>query len=181
MNKKIKMIANGLLVMIVVLLVVTCSSPPQQIGANETDLGTETFRSNGERIYFTATSDRSTPITYTGEPAWNGGMMGNRSSGGMMNGGSSREMGKNGNLTCASCHGADGRGGVHTMIGMQTMKSADIRWSALKSEFDAEKFRLAVTKGQDPDGKKQLNHDMPRWNIGNDDLGDLITYLKTLS
>jgi hypothetical protein len=26
----------------------------------------------------------------------------------------------------------------------------------------------------------QLNRNMPRWNIGNDDLGDLITYLKIL-
>jgi len=61
------------------------------------------------------------------------------------------------------------------------MQAPDIRWSALESEFDTEKFRLAVTQGQDPDGKKQLNHDMPRWNIGNDDLADLISYLKTLS
>jgi hypothetical protein len=119
MYKKIKMIANGLLAMMVALLLVTCSSPPQTIVANGT--------------------------------------------------------------TQETCHGADGRGGVHTMMGMQTMKSADIRWSALKSEFDAEKFRLALTKGQDPDGEKQLNRDMPRWNIGNEDLGDLITYLKTLS
>jgi len=62
---------------------------------------------------------------------------------------------------------------------MQSMTAKDIRWSALQSEFDAEKFRLAVTKGQDPDGT-QLNTDMPRWNIGNDDLADLIAYLKTL-
>ena len=110
-----------------------------------------------------------------------GGMMGNGSSGGMMgNGRSWGGMVGNGNLTCASCHGADGRGGVHTMMGMQTMKAPDIRWSTLKSEFDAKKFRLAVTQGQDPHGKKQLNQDMPRWNIGNDDLADLITYLKTL-
>ena len=98
----------------------------------------------------------------------------------MMNGSSSGGMKRNGSLTCASCHGADGRGGVHTMMGMQTMKSPDIRWSVLKSEFDAEKFRLALTKGQDPHGNKQLNRDMPRWNIGNDDLADLITYLKIL-
>jgi hypothetical protein len=39
---------------------------------------------------------------------------------------------------------------------------------------------LALTKGQDPHGNKQLNRDMPRWNIGNDDLADLITYLKIL-
>ncbi len=55
----------------------------------------------------------------------------------------------------------------------------NIRRSALQSEFDAEKFRLAVTNGQDPDGT-QLNTDMPRWNIGDDDLADLSAYLKTL-
>ena len=82
-------------------------------------------------------------------------------------------------MTCASCHGTDGRGGVHSMGMMQSMTAKDIRWSALQGEFDAEKFRLAVTKGQDPDGT-QLNADMPRWNIGDDDLADLIVYLKTL-
>ena len=54
-----------------------------------------------------------------------------------------------------------------------------VRWSVLQPEFDAEKFRLAVVKGQDPDGT-QLKPDMPRWNISNDDLADLITFLKTL-
>jgi len=63
--------------------------------------------------------------------------------------------------------------------GMQTMTAKDIRWSTLQGEFDAEKFRLAVTNGQDPDGA-QLNTDMPRWNIGDADLADLIAYLKTL-
>ena len=62
---------------------------------------------------------------------------------------------------------------------MQSMSAKDIRWSALQAEFDAEKFRLAVTAGQDPDGT-ELNTDMPRWNIGTDDLADLIAYLKTL-
>lgn len=212
MNRKIKMIANGLLAMMVALLLVTCAShpphiatngidggaeastssgsaSPESIVVNRTDQGTGAFRSNGERIYFTSSSDRGTTITYTGGSAWSGGMMGNGSSGGMMGNGSSGGMmnGRswggmvgNGNLTCASCHGADGRGGVHTMMGMQTMKSPDIRWSTLKREFDAKKFRLALTQGQDPNGKKQLNRDMPRWNIGNDDLADLIAYLKTL-
>jgi len=203
MNRKIKLIANGLLAMMIALLLVTCAShsppiatngtdrgtgaspssdstSPQPIAVNRTDRGTGSFRSNGERIYFTSSSDRGTSITSTGGSSA-GGMMGNGSAGGMMNGRSSGGMVGNGNLTCASCHGADGRGGVHTMMGMQTMKAPDIRWSTLKSEFDAKKFRLAVAQGQDPDGKKQLNRDMPRWNIGNDDLADLITYLKTLS
>jgi mono/diheme cytochrome c family protein len=84
-----------------------------------------------------------------------------------------------GQLACASCHGPNGRGGTHNMGMMKEMTAKDIRWSALQGEFDAEKFRLAVTKGQDPDGT-QLNTDMPRWTIGEEDLADLIAFLKTL-
>jgi hypothetical protein len=62
---------------------------------------------------------------------------------------------------------------------MQVMDAKDIRWAVLQDEFDAEKFRLVVVKGQDPDGT-QLKPDMPRWNISDDDLVDLITFLKTL-
>ena len=123
--------------------------------------GTGVFRSNGERIYFTATSERGTEITYTGGPASSGWMM------------------MAGRLECVSCHGPSGRGGEHNMGMMQVMYSKDIRWSVLQPEFDSEKFRLAVVKGQDPDGT-QLNPDMPRWNIGNEDLADLIAFLKTL-
>jgi cytochrome c oxidase subunit II len=169
MNREIKIIAKGSLAFIVTLLLAACESPPQKpVESNGTAWGTGAFRSNGERIYFTATSERGTAITYTVDPA---------SSGAMMMGG--------GRLACASCHGPDGRGGVHNMgmmhdMGtMQTMTAKDIRWSVLQNEFDAEKFRLAVTKGQDPDGT-QLNANMPRWNIGSDDLADLIAYLKTL-
>ena len=164
MNRKISIIAIGSLTAIGTLLFAACASHPQPAESNGagTAWGTGAFRSNGERIYFTATSERGTVITYTGGPA---------TSGGMMMGG--------GRLACASCHGPDGRGGVHNMGEMQTMTAKDIRWSALQDEFDAEKFRLAVTKGQDPDGTK-LNANMPRWNIGNDDLSDLIVYLKTL-
>jgi mono/diheme cytochrome c family protein len=151
------------------------------VGPGGTAWGVGVFDSNGERIYFTATSDRNTTISYTGGPA-----------SGMMMGG--------GYLTCASCHGLDGRGGVHTMMGMQTMNAPDIRWSVLTGEmegeqggetepegghagmnagYDFETFRLAVVEGKHPDGAS-LSQDMPRWNIGDDDLTDLIDYLKTL-
>ncbi|MHB8772772.1 MAG: c-type cytochrome [Syntrophales bacterium] len=119
------------------------------------------FRSNGERIYFTATSERGTPITYAGGPAYGGWMM----------------MG--GRLACVSCHGPDGKGGRHAMGMMGVMDAKDIRWKTLGKEYNFEKFRLAVVKGQDPDGT-ELKPDMPRWNIGNDDLVDLIAFLKTL-
>ena len=161
MNREIKMIVHCLLAVTVTLLVAACASRQLPMGSGGTGWGTASFSSNGERIYFTATSERDTAITYTNGPASNGWMMGA------------------GWLACASCHGPSGRGGVHSMGMMQTMDAKDIRWSALQSEFDAEKFRLAVTEGQDPDGTL-LNTDMPRWNIGNEDLADLIAYLKTL-
>jgi cytochrome c oxidase subunit 2 len=126
-----------------------------------TGWGVGAFRSNGERIYFTSTSERGTEITYTGGPSYGGWMM----------------MG--GRLACVSCHGPDGRGGKHGMGMMQVMDAKDIRWSVLQKEFDAETFRLAVVKGQDPDGT-ELKLDMPRWNISNDDLADLIAFLKKL-
>jgi Cytochrome c len=161
MDREIKTSAYGLLAVIIALVLPACASRPQSVGSSGTAWGTGAFRSNGERIYFTATSERGTAITYTSGPASNGWMMGD------------------GQLACASCHGPNGRGGAHNMGMMQTMTAKDIRWSALQSEFDAEKFRLAVTKGQDPDGT-QLNTDMPRWNISDDDRADLIAYLKTL-
>ena len=131
------------------------------MGDNGTAWGRGSFDSNGERIYFTATSDRGSEITYTGGPGMGGWMM----------------MG--GRLACVSCHGPDGKGGKHSMGMMQVMDAKDIRWSVLQPEYNAEKFRLAVVKGQDPDGT-QLNSNMPRWNISNADLADLIAFLKTL-
>jgi mono/diheme cytochrome c family protein len=161
MNRKIKMIANGFLAVSVTVLLAACASRPQPMGPGGTAWGAGAFSSNGERIYFTATSERGASITYASGPASGNWMMGN------------------GRLACASCHGPDGSGGEHNMGMMRVMTAKDIRWSALEGEFDAEKFRLAVTKGQDPDGT-QLNTDMPLWNIGDDDLADLIAYLKTL-
>lgn len=129
------------------------------------------YASNGEQIYFTAVNDKGDYISYTGGPAY-GGMMG-------------------GQLACVSCHGIDGRGGLHWMH-MQQMDAPDIRYAALASEadehgsgdthageYDLETFRQAVVLGQHPDGKS-LNRNMPRWTFNEDDLADLFEYLKTL-
>ena len=152
-----------LLVVVTALILAGCAPFNRMMGSGGTAWGVGAFASNGERLYFTATSERGSAITFSGGPASNGWMM----------------MGGGGQLACASCHGPDGRGGVHSMGMMQVMEAPDIRWLTIGGEFDAEKFRLAVTKGQDPDGT-QLNTDMPHWNIGDDDLADLIDYLKTL-
>ncbi len=144
--------------------------------------GDGAFRSNGERIYFTATNERGTRIEYTGGPDLGGMMMGGR-------------------LTCASCHGTDGRGGLHTMH-METMDAPNIRWQALVEHatdphddtgehddteekdpphaavYDIDTFRLAVIEGKHPDGE-QLDEDMPRWGLTETDLEDLAEYLQS--
>jgi len=160
MHRKIKIKAVGLFTVIICVVLAGCATGPKPVVPKGTVWGSGSFGSNGERIYFTATSSRDASISYTGGPA-NFGMMGN------------------GRLACASCHGAGGKGGKHDMGSMQEMDAKDIRWSALQGEFDADKFALAVRSGQDPDGTS-LKNDMPRWNMGNEDLADVIAYLKTL-
>jgi cytochrome c553 len=151
-NRQSKSIPVWLFGILATVLLFACAPQPQQGG---TAWGGGAFDSNGERIYFTATNENGTNITYTGGP-----------SSGMMMGG--------GYLTCASCHGPDGRGGVHTMMGMQTMNAPDIGGAA----YNLETFRLAVVKGQHPDGTS-LSANMPRWNVSDEDLADLAEYLKT--
>lgn len=141
--------------------------------------GDGSFDSNGERIYFTATSERSGRIDYSGGVEPGGMMMGGR-------------------LTCASCHGTDARGGTHVMH-MEEMTAPDIRWSALAGHgdghqdetegeepheeepaYDLDTFALAVIEGRHPDGGS-LSREMPRWRISEADLADLAAYLQSLS
>ena len=135
------------------------------------------FTSNGEQIYFTAINDRDQRIRNTGGPNF-GSMM----------------MGMGTNLACVSCHGSDGRGGIHTMH-MDVMDAPDIRYSSLTSEeeehegdhahgdehgeYDLEAFRLAAVEGAHPDGQS-LSRDMPRWRMSDEDLADLFEFLGSL-
>lgn len=94
-------------------------------------------------------------------------------------------------LTCASCHGRDGRGGIHPMH-MQMMDAPPIYYDALvkmmqeesndaspMSEYSIDDFRRAVVEGKHPDGD-ELDGDMPRWQMNDNDLADLLAFLKTL-
>ncbi len=127
------------------------------------------FRSNGEQIYFTATSQRGTPITSD---------MGM----GMMGGGA---------LSCASCHGPDGRGGTVRMM-METFVAPDIRYKTLTAEkmehdegaeehppYTDETIKRAITQGLNPAGEP-LEWPMPRWTMSDEDLEDLLDFLKSL-
>ncbi len=122
------------------------------------------FSSNGEQIFFTGASTRDT-ITATGGPFWF-----------QMHGGG-----------CANCHGPDGRGGTVVMMGRFT--APNITYKALTSGMhNGEKhkpytdalIKRAITRGIDSEGE-QLNQNMPRWHMSDQDLNDVIGYLKTLA
>jgi cytochrome c oxidase subunit 2 len=120
------------------------------------------FKSNGERIYFTATSNSANPIiASTGQMTMHGGL-----------------------LSCAECHGTDGKGGTGRMM-MWSFEAPDIRYSSLAAGLDEEKpytddlIKRAITKGIDSSGKR-LESPMPVWQMSETDLNDLLDFLKTL-
>ncbi len=164
-----------ILVFSIQILLFGCGPFADHQMGNGTTWAPGSFNSNGKQIYFTATSNRGTPISYKGGQTT-----------GMMMGG---------NLACVSCHGTDASGGKHTM-NMDTMDAPDIRWSALsvghhgKGEadslkqhheevYDFESFKNSVVNGKHPDGDV-VNKDMPRWQMSDADLTDLMNYLKSL-
>lgn len=137
-----------------------------------------TYQSNGEQIYFTATSQRGTPITF--EMGGGGGMMGRaQRAPGMMGG----------MMACVTCHGPEGRGGQVRMMMMTTFVAPDIRYTTLTAAemkqggeehpaYTDETIKRAITQGVDPAGKP-LVWPMPRWSISEADLNDLLAFLKT--
>ena len=117
------------------------------------------FSSNGQRIYFTAKSASGQPITYSGGP---GTMM-------------------SGRLTCVNCHGSEGHGGRVTLM-MQSFDVPNIAWPELTADdpsYTEETLKRAITQGLDPDGDP-LKYPMPRWQISDPDLNDLVGFIKTL-
>jgi cytochrome c oxidase subunit 2 len=122
------------------------------------------YLSNGQRIYFTSTSDSRDRITYSGGP-------------GMMMGGS---------LACVNCHGEDGHGGTVSFM-MQSYDVPNITWPELTGPdpdmehppYTEETLKRAITRGLDPGGG-QLEYPMPRWQMSEQDLNDLVSFIKTL-
>ncbi len=146
------------------MLLSSCSSPfgsPSSIR----------YDSNGERIYFTATSSSGRPVTSSG------GIM-------MMH-----------QMACVNCHGPQGRGGRVNMM-MWVLDVPDITWHNLTEEeghdepegaagheehppYTEETLKQAITEGVDPGGEP-LDEAMPRWRMSEADLNDLIKFIKTL-
>jgi cytochrome c oxidase subunit 2 len=128
------------------------------------------YTSNGQRIYYTGqdADGRVIPRTIAG-----GGMMG---------------LGMMGDVACVDCHGEDGRGGrIGMMFG--TVDIADIRYSTLttaRSEdgttvpaWTDNDIARAIRDGVEPNGQR-LKAPMPRWNMTDGEVTDVIDYLKEL-
>lgn len=141
-----------------------------------TSWGPGAFQSNGERIFFTTINQDERFLAYTGGPE--------------------SDMMMGGVLACASCHGPDGKGGSHVMYNY-TMNAPDIRYATLLNqklemvesgslhlakenvEYDLDDLGQALTHGKRPDGSS-LDRYMPRWEIEDGDLADVLDYLKSL-
>jgi len=140
-----------------------------QYAGSSFGLGQRTFSSPGERLFLTGRGANGAAIPRS-----------IRSMAGMMVSGGG----------CADCHGPDGRGRtVGAMMG--SFETPDIRWSTLVSSggthsseeghvaFDETTFARALRDGADPEGTR-LDPPMPRWQVTDREVRDLIAYLKTL-
>lgn len=172
-----KVIVLFLLVSASLLLVACSATGPLQpagnnrSGGNQATPKTDAHVANGEQIYFTGADKQGNRISHTGGPNLSG-MSGSY-------------------LTCASCHGPVAHGVQHVM-NTQTMDAPPIYYDALNSmmmeesqstqaprEYTLDDFRIAVIDGKHPDGGT-MGTDMPLWQMSDQDLADLFTFLKTI-
>lgn len=126
------------------------------------------FQSNGERIYFTGTSNSDKPIIAS---------IGNTTIG---------------VVSCARCHGDDGKGKSGRFMTWE-FEAPDIRYSTLTTTSHAghegheeggepyteELIKRAITQGLNSEGK-HLEPPMPVFQISESDLNDLLEYLKSV-
>ena len=163
---------TGIILVTGTLLIARWFFPGDRItsGLNGTNWGLpfQRFSSNGERIFFTGQSKSGPRITFQTQGMQH-----------MMRG----------RLACATCHGADGRGGTVQWM-MSSFETPDIRYHSLTGEAHAddekdhppytdEDIKRAIKEGVDPSGEP-LDWQMPRWQMTDGQLSDLIEYLKSL-
>jgi mono/diheme cytochrome c family protein len=93
------------------------------------------------------------------------------------------------NLPCAQCHGLDGRGGSEGGVRVPDLRPARLtapygtrdprRAESWRPPYDRSLLRRAIRAGLDPAGR-ELDRAMPRYEIAEDDLADLLAYLAVL-
>ncbi len=119
------------------------------------------FKTNGERIYFAGVSQKNGRIQFEAGPSWMG------------------EYGGN----CGGCHGPEGKGGVPILD--SDIVATDTGYNALIADehgharYTDTLIKRVVTEGLNPEGES-LDIIMPRYKMSDDDLNDLIEFLKTL-
>ena len=120
------------------------------------------YASPGERIFLTGVGSDGQAISHTASRVARSSLM----------------MGGGG---CASCHGADGRGGTLRTMSGAAIQAPDVTYDALvKSGFTEATIRRAILSGLDESGKP-LDAAMPRWQMSPADLDATIAYLKALA
>lgn len=126
------------------------------------------FQSNGERIYFTARSASDLPIN---------------TQGGTMH---MRMMATNGG-GCVTCHGVDRQGGrlmprfrnvVPPLTPEALFEEHEEDGHGDHGGYTDETLRRAIFKGIDAGGKP-LAQEMPRWSMSEQDINDLIGFLRS--
>jgi mono/diheme cytochrome c family protein len=123
--------------------------------------GATGYASAGERIFLTGVGADGQAIAHSAAHVSQGALM----------------MGGGG---CASCHGADGRGGTIRMMTGTAIEAPDITYGALiKAGFTDATVRTAIHDGLDESGKP-LKTAMPRWQMSAADLDATIAYLNVL-
>ncbi|MEW5847957.1 MAG: c-type cytochrome [Myxococcota bacterium] len=131
-------------------------------------LGSFDAAHNGARIFYTGANSAGETIAYAGGPGPEDGVA-------------------HGVLTCALCHGRRARGGSYRVHGV-LVRAPDIRWSTLEQRgeglgapegYTLDAFRMAVVDGRHPDGTP-LDGDMPRYELGDEDLSDLASFLQSI-
>ena len=143
----------------------------QSIGSNdsdfeypfESDYRYKEFESNGEKIYYSGINESGVAIAFDGSSHWI-----------YVHGGS-----------CVNCHGSDATGGSPVM--MENVIPPDIRYDTLISgeqhmnhvPYTEETLMIAIREGIDSEGLP-LDLRMPRWRMMDEDVSDVIDYLKTL-
>lgn len=153
----LKMTGSGL-----VLLLTGCGMGMD----STTDYGKRTFSSNGEQIYYTGRSQTGTAISYQG-----GTMHAQMHS-----------------TSCASCHGEDRQGQrlyprfwvVAPSLTRQALFEEHDDGHGDHERYDKNSLKLAISQGLDPAGDT-LNTSMPRWQISDADMDDLISFLVSES
>ena len=124
------------------------------------------FDTNGERIYHTGFNDKGERIPFDGGPDWISPQEG----------------------ACVDCHGNWGGGGV--VPHKCTKVAPPIKFDHLSLEdpeehevpeepYTEDLIKRAINEGLDSTGA-ELDPCMVRWGMSDEDLDDLIEYLKTL-